>query len=125
MEWDFSNDEIINSGKTSVLITHGLETEGAVGIKNMFGSGDNPLFDMSYQELNESLLPGSSVKIFSCFSNLSDDFSNVTPARESMLEVPLWADYNTSVDAVNGATDAVKYLEMQYEKDNGYTYDAY
>ncbi len=107
------------------MITHGLETYDGEGIKNMFGASDDVNLDMTYQELNANLHPGSSVKIFSCFSNLSDDFSNVTPARQSLLGVPFIADYNTEVDGCNGAADAEMYLELQYERDNGYYYEAY
>lgn len=127
LDEDIEDDslKIINNGKTSVMLTHGLETYDGDGMKNMFGASDDVNLDMTYQELNANLHPGSSVKIFSCFSNLSDDFSNVTPARQSLLGVPFIADYNTEVDGGNGAADAEMYLELQYERDNGYYYEAY
>ena len=87
---------------------------------------DNESFDMTYQELNNGLNSDSYAKIFTCFSNWSDDFSNVSPARNpSSLEVPFIADYNAEVHGVNGAKDAANYLDRQYQRDNGYTYEAY
>jgi RHS repeat-associated protein len=117
---------IINEGKYSVVFAHGLEDFDGNVMPNRFAMNDNESFDMTYQELNNGLNSDSYAKIFTCFSNWSDDFSNVSPARNpSSLEVPFIADYNAEVHGVNGAKDAANYLDRQYQRDNGYTYEAY
>jgi RHS repeat-associated protein len=110
---------IINEGKYSVVFAHGLEDFDGNVMPNRFAMNDNESFDMTYQELNNGLNSDSYAKIFTCFSNWSDDFSNVSPARNpSSLEVPFIADYNAEVHGVNGAKDAANYLDRQYQRDN-------
>ena len=122
--------KIVNEGQHSVILAHGYEDYENVPIANLFGAVADDEYaglDMTYEDLNAGLMLENSVTIFSCFSSWSEDLSNVRPFRggdQSSAEFPFRNDYS-EVFGISGAKDAVNVLERQYERDNGYSYDAY
>ncbi len=122
--------KIVNEGQHSIILTHGFTDFENIPIINLFGANaddSRPGLDMTYENLNAGLMSGSSATIFSCFSSWSEDLSNVKPFRggeQSSVEFPYLNDYS-EVFGISGAKDAVNFLDKQYERDNGYTYESY